>query len=118
MEHTSTHVFFGAVRKSADLLQNRAIRIFRNLARLSYAVDTGLTIAGMITENASPASNTRVVLINARSLQPVAVLGRVGSSYVFRSVAQADLGYFIMGIDLDGVYGPICQGPLLPVVGP
>lgn len=118
MDHTSVRIFSGAVRKSTVGLQNSAIRIFRDHAHLSYAVDTGLTVAGTITENTVPASNTRVSLIDARSLKPVAVLGRVpGSSYLFRSVPATDLGYYILGVDLDGIYEPVCQGPYSPVVG-
>lgn len=83
--------------------------------RVDYHVDTGMVIFGTITENNLPASNTRVVLIDVRSMAARDAVLAVGGSYYFRSVPESDLGYLVVGIDLDGIYQPVCQAPLFPV---
>jgi len=91
-------------------------RLFDGPVRIPYHVDTGKVIAGPITENNAAASNTRVVLLNGRTMVPVDVVRVLGSSYEFRSVADLVDGYYVLGIDLDGVYQPVCQGPRFPAV--
>lgn len=92
-----------------------APRVMDAPIRKPYHVDTGLIVTGPITENAAPGSNTRVALLSARTLSPVNVVRALGNSYLFRSVAISEDGYFVMGIDLDGNYQPVCQGPVFPV---
>lgn len=119
MDHTRVRVFSGAVHASPESIIGAPVnRLGSGALRLPYFVDTGLSISDAITENSAPAKNTRVVLLDARTLRPIDVLGRVpGASYQFRSVPAAELGYYVMGIDLDGVYGPVCQGPIQPKAG-
>lgn len=83
--------------------------------RVEYYVDTGMVIFGDITENNLAAGNTRVVLIDLRTMSARDAVLAVGGSYYFRSVPESDLGYLVVGLDLDGIYQPVCQAPLFPI---
>ena len=117
MAHDLVRVLDGAIHylSTTDEGSGRR-RFFDNLIHKPFAFDTGLTISGAIKENGAPASNTRVALIHARTLLTADVLGCVpGNAYLFRSVAASPDGYFVMGVDLDGDFQPIVQGPIFPV---
>lgn len=114
MSHSIARVLDSIIRFSAAGNYGHAPRIFLG-ARAPWHVDTGLVVGGAITENSAGATNTRVALLSARTLAPVDVLRAQGSSYLFRSVADAVDGYYVLGLDLDGHYKPVCEGPVFPV---
>lgn len=115
MSHTSARVFGAAIRLLPAGVTIEAPRAFGGPVRKPWHVDTGLVIAGSITENKAPATNTKIVLISARTMAPVDVLRAAGNGYLFRSVAEAADGYYVLGLDLDGHYKPVCEGPVFPV---
>lgn len=115
MAHDIVRVFNGLSRSGTLALSATQPHVYNGAVRKQYHVDTGLIVTGPITENSAPGSNTRVALLSARTLSPVDVVRALDNSYLFRSVAANSDGYFVMGIDLDGVYQPVCQGPLFPV---
>lgn len=115
MAHDIVRVFNGLSRSGTLALSATQSHVYNGAIRKQYHVDTGLIVTGQITENGAAASNTRVALLSARTLSPVDVVRALGNSYLFRSVPASADGYFVMGIDLDGNYQPVCQGPLFPV---
>lgn len=115
MAHDIVRVYDGLTRLGHIAIGATQTRMLDGLVRRQYHVDTGLVLTGPITENNAPGSNTRVALLSARTLSPVDVVHAPGNSYLFRSVPASADGYFVMGIDLDGNYQPVCQGPVFPV---
>lgn len=115
MAHDIVRVFDTLSRTGRIAIGAAQARLFDRFTWRQYHVDTGMIITGAITENAAPGSNTRVALLSARTLSSVDVVRAQGNSYLFRSVPVSADGYFVMGIDLDGTYQPVCQGPVFPV---
>lgn len=115
MAHDIVRVFDTLLRTGQISIGAAQARLFDSFVQRQYHVDTGMIVTGGITENATPGSNTSVALLSARTLSPVDVVRALGNSYLFRSVPVSVDGYFIMGIDLDGNYQPVCQGPVFPV---
>lgn len=115
MAHDIVRVYQGLTRTGAVAIGAANSRVYDGRVRKPYHFDTGKVITGPITENSAAASNTRVVLLNGRTMAPVDVVRALGGNYEFRSVADNELGYFVFGIDLDGNYQPVAQGPVFPV---
>jgi hypothetical protein len=113
--HDIVRVFNGLNRAGVAAIGAANSRTYDGRVRKPYHFDTGKVITGPITENAAAASNTRVVLLNGRTMTPVDAMRALGSSYEFRSVADNELGYFVVGVDLDGNFQPVVQGPVFPV---
>ena len=115
MAHDIVRVYQGFSRVGVVAIGAANSRAYDGRVRKPYHFDTGKVITGPITENAVAASNTRVLLLNGRTMAPVDAMRALGNSYEFRSVADNELGYFVVGIDLDGNFQPVVQGPVLPV---
>lgn len=115
MAHDISRVYDRLSRTGVVTIGASQLLVSNRFVRRQYHVDTGMIVTGGITENAAPGSNTRVALLSARTLSPVDVVRALGNSYLFRSVPVSADGYFVMGIDLDGNYQPVCQGPVFPV---
>ena len=115
MAHDIVRVYQGLSRIGVVAIGAANTRAYTGPIRKPYHFDTGKIIEGPITENSATASNTRVVLLNGRTMAPVDAVRALGSSYEFRSVADNELGYYVLGIDLDGNFQPVVQGPVFPV---
>ncbi len=115
MAHDIVRVYSGLSRFGIAAIGSAQAHAYTGAVRKAYHVDTGKAVSGAITEGGAAASNTRVALINARTLAAVDVVRALGNTYLFRSVADDEAGYFVLGLDLDGNYKPVCEGPVFPV---